>query len=61
MIVTVTDRRNSYFDISLNICDSPDAIAGRYRCEVGNNLGHDSEYYTVQGIHYGQIKYSHKH
>ena len=44
-----TDRRNSYFDITLNICDSPDVIAGQYRCEAGSRLGLDSEYYTVQG------------
>ena len=59
MTVNVTNRTSSYFEVTLNICDSPDAIAGRYICEVENNLGHDSEYYTVQGIDYGQIEYSH--
>ena len=49
MAVTVTDRRNSYFDVTLNICQSPATVVGTYRCRAGNRLGDDSEYYTVQG------------
>lgn len=52
MNVRVTNRLSSDFDITLDICDSPDDIVGRYKCEVGNRLGNDTtetEYYTVEG------------
>jgi hypothetical protein len=49
MSVRVTNRRNSYFDINLDICDSPGAIAGTYRCEVSNKLGSDSANSTIEG------------
>lgn len=48
----MTDRINSHFNITLDICDSPGVIIGKYKCEVRNRLGHDHDYklYTVQGV-----------
>ena len=39
MSVTVTDRHNSYFDITLKVCDTP--MVGTYKCEAGNRFGMD--------------------
>ena len=47
--VTSSNRRNSYYESTLSICDIPDAIVGEYTCEVNNALGNDSEAYAVQG------------
>ena len=49
MAVTVTDRQNSEFNITLNICDSPDAIVGTYKCEVRNRLGYHHASTTLEG------------
>ena len=47
MTISVTNRRSSYFDITLNICDIPDSIIGNYMCQVGNV----SEEVEVKGEH----------
>ena len=49
MTVSVTNRRSSYFVITLNICDIPDSIIGNYMCQIGNV----SEEIEVQGeVHF---------
>ena len=42
MSVSVSNRRSSYFNITLDICDSPDNIAGVYTLQVANEFGMDS-------------------
>ena len=42
MSVSVTNRRSSYFNITLDICDSPDNVVGVYRLQVANQFGMDS-------------------
>ena len=42
MSVSVTNRQSSYFDITFDICDSPDNIVGVYTLQVANQFGMDS-------------------
>ena len=50
MTVSVTNRRLSYFEITLTIiCDSPDNIGDIYTCLIANEFGMDSEELEVQG------------
>ena len=51
MSVRVTDRHNSYFEITLTICGSPNDMAGTYMCEAGNEFGSDSATHSVTGIY----------
>ena len=47
MTISVTNRRSSYFVITLNICDIPANIIGNYTCQIGNV----SEEIEVKGEH----------
>lgn len=47
--VSVTNRRSSYFDITLTVCDSPSDVVGNYTCEIGNEFGNSSKSYAIQG------------
>ena len=49
MSVSVTNRHNSYFDITLTVCDLPEIMAGVYKCEAGNRRGMDTETHTING------------
>ena len=49
MTVSVANRYTSHFDITLDICDSPDNIVGVYTLQVTNEFGMDSAELEVQG------------
>ena len=51
LMVKVTNRGSSHFQVSLSICDYADDVAGNYTCEVGNMFGNDSSSYELEGMY----------
>ena len=49
MTVSLNDRWSSYFDIFLDICDSPDDIVGVYTFQVANEFGMSSAGIVIEG------------